>query len=313
MKYKIYKMKFMSAVHFGNRTLEDGEYTFLADTLFSALCQEAVKFGEDYLHEFYKKTKDGEILFSDAFPYMGKKYFLPKPMMKIENDIHTGDSVIKKAYKKLKYIPADKFNDYLSGKFDVLNTENLDELGIHETKNVVSIRGKDETEPYRIGTYRFNEGNGLYFIVGYREEEGRFLIEDLLKSLMYSGIGGKRGSGFGRFELYSDHVPKVIENRLQQSEGYSMSLSICLPQKSELKEAMEEAEYMVVKRSGFVQSETYSNTYLRKKDLYAFKAGACFSHKFSGDIYDVSTKEGQHAVYRYAKPLFMEVSICRNI
>ena len=52
MKYKMYKMKFQSPIHLGKQSLEDGEYAFCADTLFSALCQEAVCMGESALQEF---------------------------------------------------------------------------------------------------------------------------------------------------------------------------------------------------------------------------------------------------------------------
>ena len=43
MNYKIYKMIFTQGVHFGAHSLEKSEITFQADTLFSALCIEALK------------------------------------------------------------------------------------------------------------------------------------------------------------------------------------------------------------------------------------------------------------------------------
>ena len=46
----------------------------------------------------------------------------------------------------------------------------------------------------------------------------------------------------------------------------------------------------------------------KKKELYSFKAGSCFSHKFDGHIFDLS-EGGNHPVYRYAKPLMMGVDI----
>lgn len=49
MKYIAYKLKFSTGVHFGNGSLDNTEYTFCADTLFSALCIEAVKHSEDKL------------------------------------------------------------------------------------------------------------------------------------------------------------------------------------------------------------------------------------------------------------------------
>ena len=70
--------------------------------------------------------------------------------------------------------------------------------------------------------------------------------------------------------------------------------------------ALEQAHYLLVKRSGFVASETYAKEQLRKRDLYVMQAGSCFRTRFEGDVYDVSDG-GSHPVYRYAKPLLMEV------
>ena len=69
---------------------------------------------------------------------------------------------------------------------------------------------------------------------------------------------------------------------------------------------MQDANYSVIKRSGFVASEQYADEHLRKHDLYVFSAGSCFLQKFNGDIFDVSSK-GKHLVYRYAVPMFMGV------
>lgn len=70
MKYIAYKLKFSTGVHFGNGSLDDTEYTFCADTLFSALCIEAVKHSEDKLSRLVSYVKAGKIVFSDAMPYM---------------------------------------------------------------------------------------------------------------------------------------------------------------------------------------------------------------------------------------------------
>lgn len=114
MNYIVYKLAFQSAVHFGRLNLEDGEYTCCADTIFSALCQEALQMGTDVSQQFYQYAKTGTLLLSDAFPYMGNTLFLPKPMKHIETEGNKGDSTMKKAYKKLKYIPMDLIGTYLS-------------------------------------------------------------------------------------------------------------------------------------------------------------------------------------------------------
>lgn len=46
MKYKAYKLAFTSGIHIGKTMLVDSNPGIHADTLFSALCQEALKIGE---------------------------------------------------------------------------------------------------------------------------------------------------------------------------------------------------------------------------------------------------------------------------
>lgn len=309
MEYKVYQLAFRSAVHFGRQNLEDGEYTFCADTLFSALCQEAMQRGADVFDSFYQYVKNGVLLLSDAFPYIGKTYYLPKPMKRIETAQNRGDSKIKKAYKKLKYIPMEQIGIYLAGNYDVIGAqdEGMDRLGYFEMKTAASIRGEEETKPYRIGTYYYHAGNGLYIIVGYQQQEAATLLEELLTSLSFSGIGGKRAAGLGRFELRTGALLDGFCDRLTKEGRQYMSLSISLPREEELESALDKAEYLLCKRSGFVASSQYALEQMRKRDLYAFQAGSCFVNRYQGDIYDVSDKKGRHPVYRYAKPMFMEV------
>ncbi|MBQ9885372.1 MAG: type III-A CRISPR-associated RAMP protein Csm4 [Lachnospiraceae bacterium] len=310
MKYKIYKFKFNTAVHFGKKTLEDCEYTICADTLFSALCHEAVKNGEEKISELVAMVRDNRVRISDAFPYIGKSFYIPKPMLKIQKELKHGDSEEKKAYKKLTYIPINLFNEYLKGELDVKAEKDKfsKQLGQKMLKVSVSIRGEEKTTPYRVGTYSFKEGSGLYIILAYEDEKDMEIIEEYLIGLSFAGIGGKRNSGLGRFELLPEkNIPDEFVSRLNFSnKGTYMTLSCALPKENELPEIIENANYMLAKRSGFVASDTYSDEQLRKRDLYVMQSGSCFKEKFEGDIYDVSDN-GRHAVYRYAKPLFLEV------
>lgn len=307
MNYRLYKLAFPGAVHFGKRNLSEGECSCCADTLFSALCQEAQKIGGHAMEELYRYAKEGRLLFSDLFPYMGDDCYIPKPMRRIEVAERSGDSVVKKAFKKLKYIPMDQLSRYLNGTYDVLHAASLSDLGHFEMKTAVSLRGEAEPAPYRVGVYSYKQGNGLYLIVGYQEESAWKLAEDLLERLSFSGIGGKRSSGLGRFELLFGKLPEDFCRRLTADGARYMSLSVSLPRGEELEEALQDAEYLLGKRSGFVASERYAPEQTRKKDLYVFQAGSCFSARFQGDVYDVSGGGGAHPVYRYAKPMLMEV------
>ncbi len=128
-----------------------------------------------------------------------------------------------------------------------------------------------------------------------------------MRSLSFSGLGGKRASGFGRFVLSCDGIPAELKKRLEGTGTGYMTLSAALPTDEEMETVMGGAEYLLSKRSGFISSENYAEEQMRKRDLYVFRAGSCFSTRFCGDIYDVSDGRGRHPVYRYAKPMLMEV------
>lgn len=305
MVYQLYKLEFLNNVHFGKNSLNDAEISFSADTLFSALCIEALKSGE--LKKLYEITQKGELVISDAFPYQGKTYYLPKPCVRIERTESRGNSSEKKKIKKMKYIPAEKMDSWLSGNFVPDERYDLSRLGKKGVKVSVAVRGKEEPDPYRVKYFSFNEGNGLYFLAGGTEESLKFL-EKLMTSLSYSGLGGKRYAGMGRFDYRIAGIPENIQKRLQQKAARYMLLSTALPDEEELPQVMQEADYQLVRRGGFVASETYSEQQMRKKDLYVFAAGSCFGKTFSGNIYDVSSG-GKHAVYRYAKGFFMGVDV----
>lgn len=306
MNYKGYKMIFQSGVHFGSKSIESCENIFHADTLFSALCHEALKCGDDSFDNLIIWSKSGEIILSDAMPYCGDTLYIPKPMMRIEME-QQGDSSVKKALKNLTYIPVDKINDYLAGSLDFHREQKkLEHLGMLYSRDMAAIRGKDEAEPYRVGVFQFFEGNGLYFILGYNDEEQKELIETLMDQISFSGIGGKRSSGLGRFVLAECSLGEDYIKRFKLDGDTYMTLSVALPNESELDSVIANASYKMIKRSGFVVSDKYAHDFLRKRDLYVMNSGACFLTKFQGDIYDVSSN-GAHPVYRYAKPFFMEV------
>ena len=200
MNYLIYRLKFSSPVHFGKTQLSDAEYTICSDTVFSALCLEAVRIGDDTLNTLVSCARNGSIQISDAFPYIEDKLLLPKPHVFVEHGQDESSSIIKKAYKKLKYITVDDFEDYLNGAFDVLNAVQMSKLGVSALKISASIRNDEgETKPYEVGTFSFYDGCGLYMIFGYESEDNRELINSLMEQLQHSGLGGKRSSGYGRF------------------------------------------------------------------------------------------------------------------
>ena len=305
MNYKIYKMIFKQGVHFGDHSLEKSEITFQADTLFSALCIEALKI--DKLDELLESVKENHLVFSDAFPYMGQEFFIPRPMKKIEQVVQSEDVTTRKKFKKLEYIQVSLLDKYIKGQYPINKGSDIKKLGIHVLKTSASIRGNEEALPYRVGIYRFKKENGLYIVVGYDSQEILDLFDELFEMLSLSGIGGKKNSGLGHFDLEIAELPKELNQRLN-TKGEVMTLSVSLPTEDELEEILDDSRYLLVKRSGFIDSYTYSKEQRRKKDIYLFKSGSCFNKTYQGDIYNVSSG-GSHPVYKYAKPLFMGVEV----
>ena len=305
MQYHVYKLSFPGGVHFGQRTLESAAMTFQADRLFSAVCMEALAMGEDALKKLVSLVKGDRILLSDALPYAGDEYFLPKPMLHIDSSITTGDPKQRKKFKKLEYLPVRLFSRYLLGKCTIDELES-DSFGSYTMRTSVHLRPGEDAEPYRVGTFFFKERCGLYILVGYEKEEDLDFFDELLEMLSLSGIGGERSSGLGRFDLRHGSVPEELSTRLQDEYGMYMSLGVSLPQPEELEGALEDARYLLVKRSGFVASEAYAPEPRRKRDTYAFSIGSCFRRKFRGQLRDVSNR-GKHPVYCYLKPMFMGI------
>ena len=302
MEYTIYKLEFQAGVHFGTGALDDGSYTFPADQLFSAMYIEAMKLGK--AQKFYEVVKSGELLLSDALPYIDKQYLIPKPMIYVQTD-YQGESKQKKAYKKLKYFPVEKIDEFLTGNMN-LETDPMKEFGQMRQQTMAYVRKENDTLPYRVGTFYYTPGCGLYVVIAYKSDNELSMAEELLEALSYTGIGGKKTSGMGKFDFRKGKPSKELDERLRKTSSINMLISMALPMEEEIKHAMEGASYLLEKRSGFVASVNYAPEWRKKRDLYVFAPGSCFTNRFYGDIYDVSDG-GNHAVYRYAKALFLGV------
>lgn len=325
MQYAIIKWHFTTIVRFGNSKghLAESDYIMHSDTLFSALCQEALAMeGEGGIQKLYDLFKNNRLIISDTMPYRDETYFLPKPILHVEQAERETNSVLKKANKNLKYISTTHYNDYLAflrdqKDFDVINENNLlADLVNHENRVMVSLQGNESSQPFYVDGWRFADDAGLYFIVGYQDDEAMEWLESLLNRLELSGGGGKRNSGFGKFEMedpfyldeyaYSEGL-LTLWTLLNKKGKYVMTLSNALPTDEEMSSVLDGASYRILKRSGFVSSPTYAKEQRKHRDLYVFSAGSCFKTAFSGDIYDVAIN-GNHPVYRYAIPFFVEVS-----
>ena len=309
MKFKIFKMNFTGAVHFGEGGLITSADTLMADTIFAALCSEAALQGGGLLEKLAESAFSGKLLISDALPFIGKTLYVPKPVLEVRGR-DEGNSAIKKALKKLRFIPIDKMEIYLQGNMDIAEEGRYfhDNFSRPDLLEKVTVPEDELTRPYAVAVRRFQKGSGLYLCVGYEDEETCDMFSELLENMSYSGIGGKRSSGYGRFEVSVAGGGEILIKKLQDRNASKyMSLSVSLPADNELEQVISNADYLAVKRSGWVGSASYADTLRKKKDIYMLAAGSVFAAPFSGDIFDVGGG-GKHPVFRYGKPMLMAIS-----
>lgn len=297
MTYKMYIMNFQSA-HFGAGTLDSSKMTFSADRLFSALAIEAKKIGK--MEEFVSMADQDEFALTDAFPYLSAP-FLPKPIgfPKFEQpDLTTDVKEVRrqaKMAKKLQFIPLDKFDSYVNGM--------LFEEAEHAVTNIVTKNQPHvDGNLFQVSTVRFRDASSLYVIATESD-----LLNELMTSLQYAGIGGKRSSGYGRFDLTITDIPDALNNRLTKvHQGPVMTLTTSLPIEKELEHVMGTGSYLLSKSSGFAYSTESKENY-RKQDLYKFASGSTFCETYTGQIVDVRPLGFPHEVLNYAKPLFFKM------
>jgi len=322
--YFLYKLKFKTPLHVGNDSgsagLVSSGITVHSDTLMSALYIESIRIKRE--DELFSAYESGKIAVSSLFPYCGDELFLPKPVYAYKADVTTSSSENYKLYKKLQYIPLSMFEEYLAslngeGTFDAEKAQELMKgVARVDTRARVKVNYPDDNEPYYVGTTTFADSCGLYFITGYESEDEKNLFETLLGQLSYGGIGGKRSSGLGKFEVIgkirlTEEVSepyKTLYKMLCGNYHVFMSINVSLAKDDELDAATDGGYYVLLRRGGFVGSEEYSDTPLKKKLMYAFGEGSCIKTPYKGYIADVS-QGGNHPVYRFLKPLFVGVEL----
>ena len=264
MNYTSYRLEFFNGVRFGHGNLDSTDISFHADTLFSALYQEALKLNKENL--FLEFVENDRLLFSDGFTYIGKEDF-----------------------------PLDQM--------DLLH--NLGKSGMRVS---VGISGNEDPEPYRVNAFYFNDGNGLYIIVGFQDEKVKNLFEELLESLSYTGVGGKKSTGLGRFEYQESEISTNLEKKLQKAGKINILLSTAMAADMELEKILDCAYYSLLKRGGFIDSEKYAEQQMRKQERYVFIPGSCFQQVFKGTVITEKNR-GTHPIFRYEKALFLGVDI----
>lgn len=329
MIYSIFTLKFLAPIHFGDTAqgglLDKFSLGCSADTLFSALCNEAAVIDENLANKLIKKVDAGKLAFSSLFPYWQDeeetRFYLPKPLLHTEEKIQEAKSYpeIKqlatkmKKQKKTAYVRASQMKALLqTAKQGRLLEMDEPEFAVPLIAGKVNLR-ESEPLPYYVGSYVFSERSGLYLICRAEEEGEIEFLEKLLQSLGYSGIGGKRSSGYGKFEVAEDKRELFDDGDADKSalalmlydniSEQQMCIAPICPQKQDV-ETVKSGYYKLLKRGGFVCSHELGDN-IKCNSVYMLAEGSCLNKRLKGNLVEQVIEGLPHKLYRNGMGMFV--------
>ena len=293
--FKIYKLRFTSPLHIGDKhdAPDVSMRTIQSDTLQAALFSCLAKTGE-------RLPDNGDMGFvtSSLFPYYQKTadsnptFFLPMPFQ--TRPIHPTDNSLAKKVKKVKWVSSDLYGKLLAGDDHIfgekegdysylqgsyLTTGKLpkDEHGsfdfiISSVAQRVTIgdrTGRDDAKPYYVDRVLFKDFSGLYFLVA----GDTSLADKAMAILANEGIGTDRNVGFGFFSYSTEEIRIETPEKAE----HQVALSLLIPASEGELHAMldsEDVAYDFDRRGGWITS--FSSNTLRKNAIYAFLPGSVF-------------------------------------
>lgn len=334
MNYYVYPLRFLGPVHFGDTanggSLEKVGLQYSADSFYSAFCNEL---GSDkaQIERFRELFHSKQLVFSSLFPYYWEddgqgemEFFLPRPIKPQGKPVTiTGFKETKKKateLKKLKKVTYYRASVLCDATGKVANKDAsalvMPNFGLSMTVERINRRS-EKGGPYFVGSYVFAPNAGLYFIVGFASNEIKDEFDQWLKLLSLSGLGGKRSSGYGKFEMADDEFEvyddefayadiRAISHLLTRSDATCyMNISPIIPQEDEL-DIVKDGYYTLKKRGGFVQSHGPVDT-VKRNTCYVIAEGSCFTKPLQGRVLQIEAKGIPHEVERNGIGLFVGV------
>ncbi len=322
MAYYIYKLQFPNGIHIGNSMakLEQSDLSMPSDKFFSAIYNEYMKIYND--DELYKLLQDDGVRVSDLLPFKADKLYIKKPYVSIERkQKNNKKEVDRKKVKALNYIPIEQIKSYFSFLKTGNNFPEVDtELGERQLLNKNMIKDTDENnEIYTIEIFKFYKEAGLYFIVDL-PKEWKEKFDNLIDSLGYTGIGGKKSIGFGIFNVIGSVELQAYKDK-KESKSYKfmmdylfnensnyISISSYAPTKEEITAIKNgNSYYQLSRKSGFINSPMYSSEPQKRKQLFMFDSGSTFDFKPKGRLVDLKLY-GDHSIFRLGRPIVLGVN-----
>lgn len=333
MRYFVFPLEFITPVHFGNAfsggNLENVTFTCSADTFFSALCNEAASVSDESVEKLINLLKKDELRISSLFPYYKQNdelcLYLPKPLLQSERAKQNAQSFAElkklttevKRAKKMAYVRASRLGEFVEGMLSGRSfTDEEPVFAVPMTACKVNTRNEAPL-PYYVGSYVFTKQSGLYFICGAEDDAAIDLLSELVESLGYSGIGGKRSSGYGKYQLADDpwelftgecfyEDDKVLLSLLTNKEAnIQMCIAPVLPQKQFIS-VVKQGSYKLLKRGGFIHSAEVQQN-MKRSSIYMLAEGSCFKEKILGLCLRQNIDGVGHPVYRNGVGMFLGV------
>ena len=322
--YTLIKLKNLTPIHMGTGK---ENYDFSAshlqsDTLTAALAAIRAQLGKkDDLNEFLNS-----FTVSSAFPYVGNRYFFPKPLGKMDVEVSDADAyAIKKSLKRIEYVEFSLWEKLVRGEslrvsrhqlqnnFLIDNKEDSSfnkpyTAQVNQRVSVPREEGLD-AEPFFFEWTYFNQESGMFCLISCTEEIKNEIIA-LFAELGENGIGTDRNVGGGKFEIEVNNfdIPQI------ETPNANMLLSLYIPTPEEMYILnLESSRYELIERGGYISgSEDTRFRHLRKKSIYMFNYGSVFqtTNALAGKVVDLRpmwNDTSLHPVYRSGKPFIIPI------
>ena len=153
----------------------------------------------------------------------------------------------------------------------------------HVAPRVAVNRVTGRSQVFAAGQVHFAAGSGLALLADYEDETMQPLIEQALRLLGDSGVGGLRSSGHGQFslEVGTGGGPAAAE----AGNAYC-TLAPYWPREDEVAAGvLDDAAYQLIMRRGWVASPDAGN--LRRRGVRMLAEGSVFTHLPVGALADV--------------------------
>ncbi len=190
--------------------------------------------------------------------------------------------------------------------------QQLENLSFLDERACAAVRGKEETDPYLVRGLQWNKDCGLYCILAFDDDRVRSLVEGLLQSLSFSGVGGET-------ERWLRKIPIGVLRRIGSKRLRSGPGSGDIPVRR-TRRPLDDPEYLAPGRGRAGGSDGTRGIFplqkrglrpwrgLQKADGLCVRVRFCFSKRFTGQVRNVAP-EGRQPALRMLKPMFLGVDV----